>query len=170
MKNVYCYNYPGVGALGIAEKDGAVCRVFFAGIQALRNFDLAETPLIREAAAQLTEYFNGARQDFDLPLLLEGTEFQRAVWDILRTIPYGKTSAYRDIAIRMGKPKAYRAVGLANNRNPIAIIVPCHRVIGRDGSLTGYAGGLPVKQYLLDLEKRYLTQTCGTPPGMLHLR
>lgn len=102
---------------------------------------------------QLTEYEKGIRKSFDLPLHLKGTEFQKQVWNALLEIPYGETRSYQEIAIRIGKPKALRAVGGACNRNPIGIIVPCHRVIGKNGSLTGYAGGLSYKELLLNHEK-----------------
>lgn len=105
-----------------------------------------------EAHRQLEEYFDGKREDFDLPLAPIGTPFQVAVWNALREIGYGRTASYRDIAVRVGKPNAVRAVGTTNGRNPIAIIIPCHRVIGADGRLTGYGGGLPVKEQLLRLE------------------
>jgi len=105
-----------------------------------------------EARRQLDEYFAGRRSDFDLPLSPRGTDFQQRVWLELLTIPHGSTSTYGDIARRIGNPNAMRAVGLANGKNPIAIIVPCHRVIGSNGKLTGYAGGLGMKQTLLDLE------------------
>ena len=102
---------------------------------------------------QLTEYEKGIRKSFDLPLHLKGTEFQKQVWNALLEIPFGETRSYQEIAIRIGKPKALRAVGGACNRNPIGIIVPCHRVIGKNGSLTGYAGGLSYKELLLNHEK-----------------
>ena len=104
------------------------------------------------ARRQLEEYFAGKRSAFDLPLAMEGTPFQRRVWTALIEIPFGKTVAYSDIARRIGKPSASRAVGAANGRNPIAIVVPCHRVIGADGSLTGYGGGEARKKFLLELE------------------
>jgi len=106
------------------------------------------------AAAQLTAYFDGQLATFDLPLEPAGTQFQRRVWAALRDIPYGQTASYGQLALRIGQPAASRAVGLANGRNPIAIIIPCHRVIGSDGSLTGYGGGLERKRCLLDLERR----------------
>jgi methylated-DNA-[protein]-cysteine S-methyltransferase len=113
----------------------------------------------REAAAhldalgsQLDEYFAGSRTEFDVALALDGTPFQREVWDALRAIPYGMTVSYGELATRIGRPGAQRAVGLANGQNPVAIVVPCHRVIGADGSLTGYGGGLDRKRYLLGLE------------------
>ena len=107
-----------------------------------------------EAVRQLEAYFSGRRKSFSLKLAPEGTEFQKSVWKALCKIPYGETRTYKDIAESIGNPKAYRAVGTANNRNPIAIIVPCHRVIGVNGKLTGYASGLDVKEYLLKLEEK----------------
>lgn len=111
-------------------------------------------PTLRETARQLDEYFAGQRQRFDLELDFTGTAFQRQVWAALLSIPFGQTRSYRDIAQQIGHPSAVRAVGAANGRNPISIIAPCHRVIGASGSLTGFAGGLPAKQYLLGLEGR----------------
>ena len=105
------------------------------------------------AIAQLAEYFAGGRQDFDLPLAPEGTSFQRTVWQALTRIPYGETTSYSTLAQRIGKPQASRAVGLANGANPLPIVVPCHRVIGADGSLTGFGGGLDIKRKLLALER-----------------
>lgn len=106
-----------------------------------------------DAAEQLDAYFAGELQEFDLPLRLSGTEFQRRVWNALRTIPYGETRTYGEIAQQIGAPTAFRAVGLANGHNPIAVIVPCHRVIGANGSLTGFGGGLERKSALLELER-----------------
>jgi methylated-DNA-[protein]-cysteine S-methyltransferase len=106
----------------------------------------------REAAEQLTEYFAGARRSFDLELRMQGSEFQRSVWDALRGIEYGETVSYGEIARRIERPDEARAVGSANGANPVSIIVPCHRVIGADGSLTGYGGGLERKRFLLELE------------------
>jgi len=156
VKNVFFYDYQ-VCKIGIAEENGAISRVVFSGggKNDFSGFAVAESPLIKTAAAQLAEYFAGKRAKFDLPLAPAGTEFQRSVWRALQTIPYGKTRSYGEIAAQIGNPKAFRAVGLANNRNPIVIIIPCHRVIGHDGSLVGFGGGLDVKQYLLDLENRY---------------
>lgn len=113
-------------------------------------------PMLQRTAAQLQEYFAGQRQVFDLALDFAGTDFQVQVWQALLTIPFGETRSYLDIAMQLGNPKAVRAVGAANGRNPISIIAPCHRVIGSSGSLTGFAGGLPAKQYLLNLERRDL--------------
>ena len=113
----------------------------------------ADTAVLAEAARQLAEYFDGDRREFDLPLALDGTAFQRTVWEALLRIGYGETVSYGELADQIGRPTAARAVGLANGRNPVSIIVPCHRVVGSDGSLTGYGGGLGNKRRLLDLEQ-----------------
>ena len=110
--------------------------------------------LLEEAEKELDEYFAGIRRIFDIPISAAGTGFQRHVWSILRTIPYGETRSYKEIAELCGNAKASRAVGMANHRNPVMIMIPCHRVIGHDGTLTGYAGGIGAKQYLLELEKK----------------
>jgi len=117
------------------------------------DLQLCETPLLKEAARQLDSYFAGELKEFSLPLEPSGTAFMKQVWAALCEIPYGKTATYGEIAGKVGRPKAARAVGLANNRNPIPIFIPCHRVIGTDGSLTGYRGGLEMKKRLLELEK-----------------
>ena len=117
--------------------------------QTWQESDVALTPWLR----QLEEYFSGHRHQFSLPLDLRGTDFQLQCWRALLEIPYGETCSYRDIARAIGHPKAFRAVGMSNNRNPIAIVVPCHRVIASDGSLCGYGGGLDIKRKLLDLEQ-----------------
>ena len=163
MKSIFFYDYP-LCWIGIAEEDGAICRVFFTGEEyivpgaklssPLAGFILSESPLIKKAAAQLTEYFYGKRKEFDLPLSLHGTDFQISVWKALEKIPYGKTCSYGELAASVGNPKACRAVGMANNRNPIVIIIPCHRVIGSDGTLTGYGGGLTLKRQILELESK----------------
>lgn len=106
-----------------------------------------------DAATQLREYFAGKRTTFDLPLSPRGTAFQLSVWNELRRIPYGETRSYRDVALAIGKPEAIRAVGTANGANPLPIVIPCHRVIGSNGSLTGFGGGLKAKRFLLDLEQ-----------------
>jgi methylated-DNA-[protein]-cysteine S-methyltransferase len=152
VKSIWYYDYP-VGVIAIAETDGAISNVFF-GDDNRMGLEMAQTPLIQKAAAQLREYFAGQRTDFTLPLSFSGTEFQQSVWQALQTIALGETRSYKEIALQIGKPKAVRAVGMANKRNPISIIVPCHRVVGHDGSLTGYAGGLSMKQYLLELEQK----------------
>jgi methylated-DNA-[protein]-cysteine S-methyltransferase len=115
--------------------------------------------VLAETARQLGAYFSGELLAFDLPLALAGTGFQRTVWAGLRQIPYGDTISYGELARRIGQPTASRAVGLANGRNPVSIVVPCHRVVGSNGSLTGYGGGLPRKQFLLALEQRVTGQT-----------
>ena len=111
------------------------------------------SPVLELAARQLVEYFAGERRVFTVPLSPAGTPFQKGVWEALQSIPYGEISTYGAVAQRIGNPKACRAVGMANNRNPLPIFIPCHRVVGRSGSLTGYAGGLDRKQFLLDLER-----------------
>lgn len=116
------------------------------------------------AGVQLSAYFAGQRADFDLPLDARGTDFQRHVWAALQSVPYGGTATYGQLAERIGRPGSARAVGGANNRNPLPIVVPCHRVVGADGSLTGYAGGLRFKRFLLDLEAggaRLALRACG---------
>jgi len=132
----------------------ALARVSFGG-QPAPGGAPADTPLLRRAGAQLQEYFAGTRRAFDLPLDPSGTPFQQRCWAALRAIPYGQTRTYGQVAARLGAPKACRAVGMANHRNPLPIVVPCHRVVGADGSLTGYAGGLDVKRFLLELEQRH---------------
>ncbi len=112
----------------------------------------SDDPYLFGIFKQLKEYFAGTRKEFDVPLDIEGTDFQKRVWDELQKIPYGKTISYKTLAEKLGDVKAIRAVGKANGQNPIAIIIPCHRVIGADGSLTGYAGGLDIKEKLLHLE------------------
>jgi methylated-DNA-[protein]-cysteine S-methyltransferase len=112
----------------------------------------AEHPVLVEAARQIGEYFAGERTAFDMPLDFQGTEFQKSVWEALLTIPFGETRSYAEIARQVGRPTAFRAVGAANGRNPISIIAPCHRVIGTNGTLTGFAGGLEAKALLLELE------------------
>ena len=116
---------------------------------------LQTTELLSMATIQLDEYFQGKRTTFSLPFKLTGTPFQLAVWKELQNIPYGQTTSYKEIAQKINKPKAYRAVGMANNKNPLPIIIPCHRDIGSNGKLIGYAGGLKLKNYLLELEKSH---------------
>ena len=158
-KNIYFYetNTP-IGKIGIAttENDSHITDLTwesdFENLKKENDFQICETELIKRAKKQLFEYFEGKRKNFDLPLLKEGTPFQISVWSALEKIPYGKTRSYKDIAIAINNPKAVRAVGMANNRNKIAIFIPCHRVIGMDGKLVGYGGGLHIKQFLLELE------------------
>ena len=116
---------------------------------------------VNDAVTQLDEYFNGARRDFELPLDLQGTEFQVAAWNALADIPYGRTASYGQQAASIGRPKAVRAIGGANGRNPVAIVLPCHRIVGADGSLTGFGGGIAVKKWLLDHEQSILHSATG---------
>lgn len=148
---MYQYSYDTViGKIYIAEKDNCICNVSFGTL----NYKEKETPLIKKTYSQLKEYFAGNRKIFDIPISANGTEFQIKVWEELQKIPYGKIRTYKEIAENIGNKNASRAVGMANNKNPIAIIIPCHRVIGSNGDLTGYAGGIKLKQYLLNLEKQ----------------
>lgn len=130
----------------------------------------ADHPVLAEMARQLDEYFAGERREFDLPLDAEGTEFQRLAWDALRRIPYGATSTYAEQARAIGRPTAVRAVGSANGRNPLSIIVPCHRVVAADGGMGGFAGGLDTKRALLDLEASTLADRPSRPPANADVR
>jgi len=150
-----------VGRVRVIARDGAICRVDFethAGFDiSPRGDERPDDPLLARALDQLREYFAGARAEFDLPLEPEGgTPFQRRAWKALREIPFGQTRTYGEQARAIQQPTAVRAVGAANGRNPIGIIVPCHRVIGSDGKLTGYAGGMAAKRWLLDHEARVM--------------
>ena len=149
-----------VGALRLVADDGGLTSVF---MEEHRYAPAGEPtdggPLLEEAAGQLAAWFRGERVEFDLPLRPSGTAFQLAVWEALRRIPFGETRSYGEIAAALGAPRAVRAVGAANGRNPLAIIVPCHRVIGASGALTGYAGGLNRKRWLLDHERDVLARS-----------
>ena len=158
-----------VGPLFLAASSKGLLRLEFQGRVMMldpKKFDLHESakaiaPYIRE----LDEYFSGERRDFSMPIDLRGTPFQLACWRALVAIPYGETRSYAEIARIIGHPKAFRAVGMANNRNPIAIVVPCHRVIATGGSLCGYGGGLDVKRWLLDLEQAHVRPCLPLPIG-----
>lgn len=144
-----------IGPLLIASDERGLCNIEFR--QSSHPADRGawqggNSPVLDATEKQLDQYFSGKRHTFDLPLSPHGTDFQLRVWKALQTIPYGQTISYAELARRVGNPKASRAVGLANGRNPLSIIVPCHRVIGADGSLTGYGGGLAIKEFLLRLE------------------
>lgn len=144
-----------VGELELVEDGKGICSLSFGSSSKTQDIPEEKTELLLEAERQLAEYFAGERKVFDLPLSLHGTEFQMRDWKALLAIPYGETRSYGEIARIIGCPKGSRAVGMANRNNPVAIIVPCHRVIGSDGSLTGYAGknkALDIKEYLLRLE------------------
>ena len=140
------------GRFGVEEKEGAVTHLYLNPAGAVLPAEERETPLLAEAMRQLAEYFAGERREFELPLAPEGTPFMRRVWAELVKVPYGATATDGEIAERIGNPGGSRAVGLANNRNPIAIIIPCHRIIGSSGKLVGYAGGVELKERLLALE------------------
>lgn len=151
MKKAFYYTTI-FGEIGIAENGEGITNIFFKGTVKPSEYVIEETPLLQRAILQLNEYFAGKRKVFDLPLSLKGTEFEVSVWKALLEIPYGEIRSYKEIAEAIGRDKAYRAVGRANGLNPISIIVPCHRVIGSNGKLTGYAGGLDMKTSLLEIE------------------
>lgn len=147
-----------VGPLHIVADDKAIRAILF-GSKGINKYKVEgdglipkETPLLKKTYKQLDEYFAGKRKDFDLPLNPQGTEFQMKAWRGLQSIPFGKTISYQELAKKIKNPKAIRAVGGANNKNPICIVIPCHRVIGKDGRLVGFGGGLPTKEHLLKLE------------------
>lgn len=155
MDSIYNIYPTQVGELLLISRDEALCYV-----SPLKEKhpplpqQKGDSPLLDEAIKQLSSFFAGELTRFDLPLTYEGTDFQKQVWEALLEIPYGETRSYKQIAERINNPKAVRAVGLANNRNPISFIIPCHRVIGADGSLVGYGGGLELKKWLLAMEER----------------
>lgn len=153
MEKIFFYDTP-IGRVGIAEENDSLTQMTFRTEPPVGAV-LEETPLILRCKQALDEYFAGKRKAFDLPLCPKGTEFQKKVWAALCEIPYGETRTYGEIAAAVGNPKAARAVGMANNRNPISVIVPCHRVIGSGGKLVGYGGGLDKKEFLLDLEREH---------------
>jgi len=140
-----------IGILAIAADGEYLTNLVFGSC--VPDAKEGSSTILNNAISQLNEYFAGTRKSFDLPLKFSGTEFQKLVWRELQNIPYGKTISYKELAEKTGNIKACRAVGMANNKNPIPIIIPCHRVIGASGKLTGYAGGLEVKKFLLELEQ-----------------
>ena len=140
-----------LGTMAVGEERGAIVRLWLPNTPTPRLMP-HKTPLLERAGEQILEYLNGQRQEFDLPLVFMGTDFQKKVWKALRDIPYGRTECYGALAERIGCPGGARAVGTANHRNPLPILVPCHRVVGAKGQLTGYAGGLEMKRALLELE------------------
>lgn len=149
----FCFSYSfEIGNITIVDDGLGICDVSFEKIDHIVE---RETPLIKKTAKELREYFSGKRKIFTITLSINGTEFQKKVWNELQQIPYGETKSYSEIAALVNNPGASRAVGMANNKNRIAILIPCHRVIGKNKRLTGYAGGLEIKQFLLDLEKNY---------------
>ncbi|MGH9423590.1 MAG: methylated-DNA--[protein]-cysteine S-methyltransferase [Thermoanaerobaculia bacterium] len=155
---IYTYVDTPIGAILVAGDGDALVETYFAGAKPKSDW-IRDDDGLRVVANQLREYFAGERQAFDLPLAPCGTEFQQAVWKALLEIPYGETTTYSTIAGKIGRPAAVRAVGAANGANPIPIIIPCHRVIGANGSLTGFGGGLDVKRRLLSMESRVAGQS-----------
>lgn len=147
-----------LGEVFIGEYEGKINRISLFSMDDLIDWNAKkeETELLYLAKNEFKEYFQGTRKYFDLPFCLYGTNFQKNVWSNLLKIPYGKCASYADIAKAIGNPKAYRAVGMANHHNPLPILIPCHRVIGKNKSLTGYAYGLEIKKKLLNLEKGFL--------------
>ena len=151
----FFYDMP-IGQIFIAEDGIGINKVTLAGDineEDLKKYTMEETKLIKETAGQLREYFEGIRKEFTISLNPQGSSFQKKVWEALLQIPYGETRSYKEIAQIIGNEKASRAVGMANHNNPIMCIIPCHRVIGSDGSLIGYRGGIEIKVKLLQLEK-----------------
>lgn len=149
MKHTHFLNSQ-IGTLFLEEENNFLTQISFKKITGTEK----ETPILQEAKQQLSEYFEGKRTSFDLPLKFHGTDFQKKCWQALQKIPFGETKSYQEQAQLTGNIKAVRAVGGANNKNPIPIIVPCHRVIGKNGSLVGYAGGIEKKKWLLEHEKK----------------
>lgn len=139
-----------LGAITLTEEDGALTALDFSSAD---GFEKKQTPFLLDVKKQLEEYFEGKRKNFSIPLVLHGTDFQKRVYKALETIEYGTTISYQELAAMVGNIKASRAVGGANNKNPIPIIIPCHRVIGKNGKLVGYGGGLWIKEKLLNLER-----------------
>lgn len=157
MSTYYCYHDTPIGPLLLAGDGDALTLLGFPSGNMARRHEkdwVEDKKPFKEVICQLNEYFKGDRQDFDLPLAPMGTNFQQSVWQALTEIPYGETWSYGELAKHIGRPKASRAVGAANGVNPIPIIVPCHRVIGSSGKLTGFGGGIETKAYLLDLESK----------------
>jgi methylated-DNA-[protein]-cysteine S-methyltransferase len=155
MESAYIYKTP-AGKIMIVVREDTVTRLYFEKQIQAQGILVKETSLHKEAIKQLEEYFTKKRKTFDLPLDIKGTEFQKKVWNALLKIPYGQTKSYKEIAKTVGNEKASRAVGMANNRNKLPILIPCHRVIGTDGKLVGFGSGLEIKKILLDLEKNNL--------------
>ena len=154
MPKTFCFCSSPAGGLTLVEEDGVLTAIVF-GRAILGGGVRGDSPLLRRTREQLGQHFTGQRKTFELPYRLTGTPFQMRVWEELCKIPYGETRSYADIAIAVERPGAGRAIGMAAHRNPIPLIVPCHRVVGADGSLTGYGGGLGAKRLLLTLEQRY---------------
>ena len=156
MSNIFFYDTI-IGRMTIEESDNCITYVHFGEVRR-PDSNIIETDLLKRAGQELKEYFEGTRLSFDLPLKMEGTEFQIKVWNALLQIPFGETRSYKQIAEAVGNPLGSRAIGNANNKNKISIIVPCHRVIGANGKLVGYEGGLDIKEKLLNLEKNIIRE------------
>lgn len=154
MHNIFFYPTE-IGRIGIVANGEAISNLYLPRSQTPHELKIIETALLNQAGQQLQRYLTGNGKTFELPLDPVGTEFMQKVWQSLLAIPYGETRTYAEIAQSTGNRKACRAVGMANHRNPIPLIIPCHRVIGADGKLVGYGGGLEIKAYLLELEKHY---------------
>lgn len=150
MKSIFYYETY-IGKIGIVSDNLYIYEISFYN----KDYPIYETMLMKECISQILEYFDGKRKYFDIPIFVEGTDFQKKVWNTLIRIPYGKTCSYKDIASFIGNERAVRAVGNANNKNRLPILIPCHRVIGINGKLVGYAGGLDIKRKLLELERKY---------------
>ena len=151
MKRFFYYD-TAIGKIGLAEEYGFITNLYFMNMKQPLDAKQIETETLKEGYLQLCEYFRGERKEFDLPLNPKGSDFQQQVWSELLNIDYGTTKTYKDIAISLGDSKLARAVGNANNKNPIPIIIPCHRVISTDGSISGYVGGADIKTKLLEIE------------------
>lgn len=157
MNKLYRLDYKSpIGIMEILGTDNAVCSIMFSEQdEAIYGIKADSPKVLIDCTDQIDEYFKGTRQQFTFPYISEGTDFQKSVWNALIEIPYGETSSYRDIAASIGKERAVRAVGAANGKNRLSIVVPCHRVVGANGSLTGYAGGLWRKEWLLKHERTF---------------
>lgn len=143
-----------IGRIGIEEKKGEICGVYFKDKRLPQEVDIYETEILKEASYQLNKYLSRKLKTFSLPLAPSGTGFMQEVWQLICEIPYGKTFTYKELAEKVARPKAARAIGLACNRNPIPIFIPCHRVVGSNGKLNGYLGGIDIKERLLLLEAK----------------
>lgn len=153
MKYTFIYETI-IGKIAISEVEGYLTNICIDASSFPENEEIQETLILKQAIKEINEYLNGMRTTFQVPINAQGTPFQQRVWDALLTIPYGETKTYQEIAAQTGNIKASRAVGMANNKNPLPIIIPCHRVVGKNGKLIGYSGGLDIKAKLLQLENK----------------
>ena len=158
LENVFkAYYESEPGLIEITAGETGIITLYFTKKKSNLKSDSKSIPVhLKDCIRQLDEYFKGKRMTFDLPLIISGTDFQKKVWNELKKIPFGKTASYKEIALKAGNIKAVRAIGNANNKNKIAVIIPCHRVIGSDGKLSGYAGGVKRKKWLLEHERNFL--------------